>query len=254
MNISSVQSQNYYKSYQQLSSGKKINSAADDAAGLSIANKLQVQENGYDVGKENATHSQSMINIADGAMSSIADYLQRMKELSVRASNGLYGESDKAIFQEEIEQLKQGIADVAGTAQYNEMKLLDGSASSSHVASGPNGDGLEINMANATLEALGIADYDVTKDFDMSVLDRALSSISSKRGSMGATSNRLDYTINYNAIASFDMTSSRSRLEDTDYATAISEKKKEDLLSQYRMMMQKKKMESADGIVKLLHT
>jgi len=252
MRISSIQGQDYYKSYQQLASGKKINSSADDAAGLSIAQKMQVQENGYDVGQENAKHSQSMINIADGAMSSIADYLQRMKELSVRASNGLFGASDKAIFQEEIEQLKQGIADVAGVTQYNEMKLLDGSASSSHVASNPDGSGLNMNMANATLEALGIADYDVTKDFDMSVLDSALSKISSSRGSLGATSNRLDYTINYNAIASNNMTASRSRIEDTDYATAISEKKKEDLLTQYRMMMKKKQMESADGIVKLL--
>ena len=103
MNISGIQSQNTYTA---LSSGYKINSAADNAAGLAISEKLLTQTNGYDVGSSNAKDGVSLINVADGALSGIQDSLQRIHELGVRASNGLYSASDKQAFQTEIDGLK----------------------------------------------------------------------------------------------------------------------------------------------------
>lgn len=249
MSISSISNQNIYRSYQSLSSGKRINSAADDAAGLTIAQKLQSQANSYDVGSRNAGMSKDMVNIADGALGSITDNLQRIRELSLQASNGLYTASDKEAIQTEIDQLKQSISDTASGTQFNTMNLLDGSKDSFHVGAGPNGDGLEIQMPNSTLDALGIADYDVTGSFDRSVIDQALDTVVSARADLGATSNRLDSVMAYNANASYNTVASQSRIEDLDYSGAVSEQKKNELLRTFQMMMQRKHLENENGRV-----
>ena len=95
MSVSSISNQRIYQNYQSLSSGKRINQASDDAAGLAIAQKLQSQSNGYDVGSRNVGTSQDLLNVADGALSSITDNLQRIRELSVQAANGLYTRSEE---------------------------------------------------------------------------------------------------------------------------------------------------------------
>ena len=170
--ISNLNNRNLYQNYRQLSSGKRINSAADDAAGLAIAEKLKTQSNGYDVGRRNAATSKDMVNVADGGLSSITDSLQRIRELGVQASNtAIYGDSERKMMQQEIDQLKGAISDAGKNTSFNTMNLLDGSMGSSHVASGPDGSGMDINMPDATLSALGIEDFDVTGDFDLSVID-----------------------------------------------------------------------------------
>ena len=250
-NVNSVSS-NLYQNYQQLSSGKRINSAADDAAGLAIAEKLQSQSNGYDVGKKNAATSQDMVNVAEGGLASITDSLQRIRELGVQASNSaIYGDSERKMMQQEIDQLKGAISDAAKNTRFNTMSLLDGSMGSSHVASGPDGSGMDINMPNATLAALGIEDFDVTGDFDLSVIDDAIDMVSSARGEMGAAHNRLGYTMNYNSYASLNTTASRSRIEDLDIGQAVSDMKKNDLLQEYRLMMQKKQQEEDGKVLQL---
>lgn len=254
MSISSISSsQGLYQNYRQLSSGKRINSAADDAAGLAIAEKLLTQSNGYDVGRRNAATSQDMVNVADGGLSTITESLQRMRELGVQASNtAIYGDSERNAMQQEIDQLKQNISDAARNTTFNTMSLLDGKMGSSHVASGPDGGGMDIDMPNATLEALGIADFDVTGDFDLSVIDDALEKVSSSRSEMGAVYNRLDYTMNNNSYASLNTTASRSRIEDLDIPQAVSDMKKNSLLEQYRLMMQKKQEEQNSMVVNML--
>ena len=253
MYISSINSQNTYQSYQQLASGKRINSAADDAAGLAIAEKLETQSNGYDVGKNNAATSQNMINVAEGALGSITDSLQRIRELSVQASNSaIYGDSELNAIQGEIEQLKQGISDVAKNTTFNSMNLLDGSMTGSNIATNPDGSGMKVDMPNATLEALGIKDFDVTGDFDISVIDKALEKVTSQRSELGATTNRLDSAMNFNSYASYNLTASKSNIEDLDIAKAVSEKEKNRILEQYKLMLMKKQISSSDGYVRML--
>lgn len=259
MSISSIGNQNLYgtqslyRNYQQLSSGKRINSAADDAAGLAIAQKLLTQTNGYDVGRRNALTSQDMVNVAEGGLSSVTDSLQRIRELSIQASNtAIYGDDDLESIQQEIDQLKSSISDAAKNTQFNTMNLLDGSMKNSHVASSPDGTGMDINMPNAVLSALGIEDYDVTGEFDISVIDEALEKVSSARSSMGSAYNRLEHTINYNSYASYNMTASQSRIEDLDYAKAVSDMKKNDTLNLYRIMMQKKQETENGRFIQLL--
>lgn len=240
-----------YGIYSHLSGGKRITSAADDAAGLAIAQKLQKQETGLNVGAQNAKAGMGALNVADGAMSGVMDYLQRIRELSVRSMNGLASDSDKAIYQEEINQLKEGIQSLAKGTSLNEHKLLDGSMADLTLATNPQGGGMSIRMANSTLEALGIADFDVTGNFDLRTIDNAINMVSSKRSYMGASMNRLEHTYNYNTYASLQQLRSRSSLEDLDMGKAISEKKRQDVLNQYSIMMQKKRMEQEGFVTRL---
>lgn len=250
MAISSISNQNLYRNYQSLASGKRINKAADDAAALAIVQKLLKQKNGYDAGYRNAGTSQDMINVADGALGSVTDSLQRIRELSVQASNFMYTASDRGAIQAEIDQLKQSISDTASQTQFNKMNVLDGSMSNSHVAANPDGGGMGIQMPNSTLAALGIADFDVTSgDFDISVIDDAINKVSSSRSSMGASSNRLDSVMAYNANASYNLTASQSRLEDLDYPKAVSDLKKNQLLQTFQVMMGRKHIENEYGRV-----
>ena len=252
MNISSIGSSTS-SYYNQLSSGKKINSAADDASGLAIAKKIESQVNGYDTGTDNAKASKSMLNISDGALSSITSSLERIYELSIQASNGLYGDDEKSYIQNEIDQLKQAISDVSANTTYNEKKLLNGSSSTSHVASGPDGGGMDVTLHNTTLEALGIADYNVTGKFDISVITDAIKTINSARSDNGAQTNALEHTINYNQNASENLTAAKSRIEDLDYGKAISESKTEELMDEYRLFMQKKSADNDGMVIKLLN-
>lgn len=257
MNISSINSisnnRNMYRSYQKLSSGKRINSAKDDAAGLAIAKKLNTQVIGSNVGVRNAKTSQDMVNVADGGLSSVTDQLQRIRELGIQASNGLYSDSDRSAIQAEIDQLKQSIGGVTSTTQFNTMKLLDGSMGRSHVAAKPDGSGMDLDMPRFSLEALGIADFDVTSgDFDVSVIDDAIEKVSSSRSYLGAASNSLDHMMAYSSNAAYNMTAAQSRIEDLDYARGITDLKKEQALNTYSLMMQKKMFENQDGRVMLM--
>ncbi len=173
--------------------------------------------------------------------------------MGIQASNtAIYGEDDRAAIQQEIDQLKQSISDAGKNTQFNGRNLLDGSMGSSHVASGPDGSGMDINMPNAVLESLGIADFDVTKEFDISTIDSAIDKVSSARSGLGAAYNRLGHTINYNAYASYNITASRSRLEDLDYGQAVSDMKKNSLLQEYRLMMQRNQENENDRFIQLL--
>lgn len=230
--------------YGQLTSGKRLQRAADGAAELAIVEKEKAQANGYDVGTRNAQDGKSALNVADGGMSGIADSLQRMRELAVKASNtAILSDDDRRMIQDEIDQLKQGIASIAEQTEFNTKKLLDGSNTDMHIASGANGEGHTLNTGNATLEALGIADFDVTGKFDIQTIDDALNMVSSTRSSIGAQSNALDFTISYNTQASYNLTNTYSRMEDTDFEKAVTERDKQRLLDSYRFIMQKRQME-----------
>lgn len=241
-----------YNSYSHLSSGKRINTAADDAAGLAIGQKMKKEETGLQVGAQNAREGMGALNVADGALGGVMDYLQRMRDLALRSMNGTASASDKSYYQQEIDELKNGIQSMAKTTSLNEQKLLDGSKADLYLATNPDGSGMRIGMANSTLEALGIADFDVTKrNFSLDAIDNAIDMVARQRGNLGASTNRLEHTYNINTAGSLEQLSSRSRIEDLDMPKAISEKKKEDLLSEYRNMFLKKRMQQDTMVLKL---
>ncbi len=239
--ISNVSGSSYYS---QIASGVKLQSAADGASELAIAEKENAQINGLNMGQRNAEDGKSLLNVADGAMGGIADNLQRIRELAVQASNtAILSDEDRQMIQDEVEQLKQGISDIANNTEFNKKKLLDGSYGDGYIASGPNGSGMTLDIGDSTLRALGIEDFDVTGDFSIQTIDDALSKVSSNRSVIGAQSNALDYTISYNSQASINLTSAVSKLEDADIAKVASELNKQKLLQSYQLMMQKKQQE-----------
>ena len=252
MRINPINSRDNYNIYSQLSSGKRINKAADDAAGLAIGQKIHREENGLTVGAQNAKEGMGYLNVADGALDGITDYLQRMRELGLKAMNGLYSDSDREMFQTEIDQLKEGIQSMAKGTTLNEQTLLDGSMADMHLATNPDGGGLDIQMVDTTLESLGIADFDVTSgNFDLGAIDKALDMVAKARSDMGAATNRLEHTYNYNMNASEQLTAARSRIEDLDMPMAISEQKKQDLLTQYRNLMLRSQMNQRAMVTRL---
>ena len=232
-----------YSSYGKIASGTRIQSASDGAAEMAIAEKQDAQARGYDAGVNNAKQANDMLNVADGALCNITDSIQRMRELAMEASSGLLTDSDRGHIQREIDQLKQGIADAANNTTFNTKALLNGDQSF-NIATDAQGNSREVTTGNATLHALGIADFDVTKgDFDIGVLDDAIDSLSSQRGSIGAQSNGLDFTVNFTSYASQNTVGAKSRIEDLDMETAISDQKKKELLNTYAMMMKKRQQE-----------
>lgn len=245
MNVGAGSSQrDLFWSYSHLSSGKRINTAKDDAAGLAIAQKMKTQETGYNVGAENAGMAIGASNVAEGALGGMSDYLQRIRELAVRSMNGINSDEDKQIYQKEIDQLKQGIEELARNTSFNEQKLLDGSMADMAVVTSPSGGSMHIQMENSTLEALGIADLDVTsKDFNLDAINKAMDMVTARRSSLGVSTNALQHTINYNNSAAIEQLSSRSRLEDLDFPKAIAKKKQDEVFGQYRMAMLRRQMD-----------
>lgn len=237
MNINAIGNYNTHKLYAQLSSGKKVNTAADNASGLAIIQKLLKEENGLNIGSQNASAGIGLVNVADGAMGGIMDSLQRMNELGVYAQNGLLSDSDRQMIQQEVDQLKQDIQSLSKNTSLNEQTLLDGSMADIHLATNPSGGGMSIQMVDTTLKSLGIADFDVTKDFDLNAISKAMEKVSYARSSMGASANGLEHVINNNNLAAQNLTASRSRMEDTDIGAAASKLKTNQILEHFRFMM-----------------
>ena len=248
MSISAISSQD---TYTRLASGYKINSAADDAAGLAISERLEARTNGYDVGSMNAQDGISVLNIAEGALSGIHDSLQRLRELGVKASNGLYSASDREAIQMEIDGLLQSIQGTAKGTEFNTMKLLDGSMADMDLAANPEGGGLKIQLVNSTLESLGIEDFNVTGQFNLEDIDKAIDKVSESRSKLGAQSNALEHTIRYNDYASYNLTAANSRIKDTDYGEEIIKKNRDEALQQYQIFAIKAKNNEKAGFLKL---
>ena len=221
--ITSMQrSSTSYADYGKFASGKKVNRAADGAAELAIIQKQETQTRSYKVGENNIGAAKDMLNVADGAMSGITDYLQKIRELGVRASNTVtITDAERTSIQAQIEQYKQGISDIVKQASFNTKPLLDGTSQKYNIMTDATGNGMEITTADATLQALGIADFDVTKDFDLTQVDDALARVSAGRSGMGAQSNALEYAYRYSTNTRLNVTAGKSRLEDLDYGQAM---------------------------------
>lgn len=227
-----------YSMYGKIASGLRIQSSADDAAGLAISEKLTSQENGLNKGTQNAQSGQNLLNVSDGALGSITDNLQRIRELAVQASNGLLTDSDKKDIQAEVDQLKQGIGDIADQTTFNTKPLLNGD-SSLYMATDSNGNSVSVNTTNATLSSLGIEDFDVTGNFSIDTIDKALDKVTTARAKGGAQYNALSSTISYNNYAAQNTAASNSRIEDLDIPKALTDLTKQNLLNTYKIFMQK---------------
>ena len=242
--ISAISSTTPYL-YGHISSANRLMSAADGAAELAIVENEKAQVTGYNTGTKNLGDGTNMLNTSDSALGSITGHLQRMRELALTASNSTLNGRNRVDIQKEVDQLKQGIEHIATQTRYNGMNMLDGSMSKGvQLVSDAGGGSITVNhAANSTLKALGIEDFDVTKDFDLKSIDDALTKVTSNRSTFGAQSNALDHAIDYNGYAATNLTAAQSRMGDTDIAKTIQELTHQQTMQSISMMLQKKKAE-----------
>lgn len=208
-------------SYERLSSGKRINSAKDDAAGLQISSRLSSQINGLNQASRNANDGISLAQTAEGALDEYTNMLQRMRTLAVQASNGSNTTADRIALDTEFTELEAELVRIASSTSFGGVDLLDGSYSQSFQVGADAGQiiGLVIStdfasIVGATSDLLTFA----TAQLAISKMDSALATVNSTRADMGAKQNRFSSVIRSNDNTAQNVSASRSRIEDTDYA------------------------------------
>ena len=257
------------KAMEQLSTGKRINSAADDAAGLAISNRMTTQIRGLNQAVRNANDGISMIQTAEGATQEISNMLQRMRELAVQGANDTYGADDRAAIGKEYDQLVNEIDRIAGNTEWNGIKILDGSTFSSSTAAYfqvGTGSGtayqIDVNFIALTSTSLGtatIATGDISSastagDIQAVIteIDTAISAVDDFRADMGAKINRLTYAADNMANISMNTAASRSRIEDADYASATTELARTQIIQQAATAMLAQANQAPQSVLSLL--
>jgi len=231
-------------SMERLSSGKRINHARDDAAGMAISSKMTSQINGMNQAVRNTNDGISMVQTADGAMEGISDKLQRMRELAVQSANGIYSSSDRAALDIEFQALDDEINRVASSAEFNGTKLLETASSIniqvSYADDSTNGK-IAVSLSAVTSSGLSISnDAITTQDLSSSAIgaiDDALSVVNSARAKLGATQNRLETTVTDLKNNVENLSASRSRIQDADFASETAQLAKSQILQQAGMAM-----------------
>ena len=239
---------------EKLSTGKKINSAADNAAGLAISTQMTSQIRGLGVAVSNANDAISMVNTADGALDEITTMLQRMRELAVQAGTGTTAATDRTYLQSEFTALRTEIDRIADNTQWNGRNILDGSAGASTgkstVAFGIGQDGTAAqtlstsfgNFNNTTGKLSGLASKVITGTTIASAItvaaaaiteiDVVIADVSAQRASFGAVSNRLTHALDSLTNTKTNAEAARSQILDTDYAAATSELARTQIIQQ----------------------
>ena len=226
--------------FQRLSSGFRINSAADDAAGLQISNRLTSQIQGLDQAIRNANDGISLAQVAEGAMDEITGALQRIRVLSVQSQNGINSSSDRLALQKEVSALKAEISRIASTTQFGGVKLLDGKYSSTFLVGANAGQTISVNISRQGggfgTSGLGLSNLSISSlagaSRALASIDSAIGIIDSKRADLGAIQNRFQSTIRNLSNIVENVSSARSRIKDTDFAKETAELTRSQILQQ----------------------
>ena len=245
------------KTTEKLSSGYKINRAADDAAGLSISEKMRRQIRGLTQASLNAQDGISCVQTAEGALAEVEEMLQRMNELAVKAENGTLAEEDREAIDAEIKQLVSEIDRVASTTTFNEQNLLDGSFSDKALQVGAEANqhiDMDIDAMNA--EKLGVKGQDAKDVTNAQKLNgavkAAIQKVSNQRSSLGAVQNRLEHTIKNLDNVVENTTSAESSIRDTDMAEEMVKYSNQNILQQAGQAMLAQANQANQGILSLL--
>lgn len=250
-------------SLEKLSSGKKINKAADDASGLAIAEKMTGQINGLDQATSNAQNAISLIQTAEGALTETTSIIQRMRTLAIAAQNDTNTSSDRAQTQKEIGQLFQEIGRIASTTEFNTQKLFNTGGASLTFQIGANaGQTMAVKIASMTTDGLfgtsntvsgtGVTGGTASVSSLIKTLDKALSTVSATRANLGAVQNRLTHTVNNLEVASENLSAARSNIQDTDMAKEMANYSKQQVLISAGTAMLAQANQSSQSVLKLL--
>lgn len=276
-NVSALRAQNNSRvanrmqsqAMERLSSGKRINSAKDDAAGLAIATRMDANVRGLNQAVRNANDGISLAQTAEGAMGNISNILVRMRELAVQASNGTLGTEDRAAIQTEVTALVSQIGDIAERTTFNGTDLLEGGASID-IQTGVN-SGEKVTIAIADLQANAIGEVDGTgalvagsavSDIDLStaadastalgILDDAIQTVATERANLGAQQNRLEATVDNLTSTVTNLADAKSRIEDADFSAESTKLAAAGILAQASTAMLAQANQSQQGVMNLL--
>ncbi len=256
----SVNNRGLTKAMEQLSTGKRINSAADDAAGNAIVSKMTAQVRGLNQAVRNANDGISMVQTVEGALNEVSNMLQRMRELALQSANGTYSTADRTALNSEYSALKDEIERISDKTTWNGMQVVGAAATSYQLQVGADaGATMTVNFmdvyntastvgsaANTGVATAASAATAVTN------LDAAISVIDTYRSELGATINRLQYTTDNLANVSTNTAASRSRIQDTDYAQTTTELAKRQIIQQAATAMLAQANQQPSSVLSLL--
>ena len=245
------------KSSEKLSSGYRINRAGDDAAGLTISEKMRSQVRGLNKASSNAQDGVSLIQVAEGALGETHSILQRMNELATQAANDTNTSIDRDAIQKEINQLTSEIDRIRSATQFNTMDLIDGSFTNRNLQVGSlEGQGITISIRNMDASTIGVKSLNMstfsTAGSAMTKIQKAINQVSEQRSYLGALQNRLEHTISNLDNISENTQAAESRLRDTDMAEEMVEYSKNNILAQAGQSMLAQANQSNQGVLSLL--
>ena len=251
------------KSMEKLASGLRINKAGDDAAGLAISEKMRAQVRGLDQASRNAQDGISLIQTAEGALNETHDILQRMRELSVQASNGTNNTEDLAAIKAEGDELVTEIDRIASATKFNGKDLISADAAEITLQIGANDSTstasyeslvLKLDTVKADTTTLNINGLDVStgNGTATTAIDEAIKSVSTSRSYLGANQNRLEHTINNLKTSSENLTAAESRVRDVDMAKEMMNQTKNSILAQAAQAMLAQANQQPQGVLQLL--
>jgi flagellin len=244
-------------STEKLSSGYKINRAADDAAGLSISEKMRSQIRGLNKASDNAQDGVSLVQTAEGALNETHSILQRMNELATQAANDTNTSIDRNAIKAEIDQLTSEVDRIRSTTQFNTMNLLDGSFTGKNLQVGSLcGQSIKISISNMNASSLGITGLSVSSFSSagtaMSKIQSAIDQVSTQRSALGAIQNRLEHTVNNLDATSENTQSAESRIRDTDMASEMVQYSATSIIQQAGQSMLAQANSQTQGVLSLL--
>ena len=245
------------KSSEKLSSGYKINRAADDAAGLSISEKMRSQIRGLNKASDNAQDGVSAIQVAEGALNETHSILQRMNELATQAANDTNTTIDRKAIQQEVDALTSEIDRIRSTTQFNTQNLLDGNFTGKNLQIGAlSGQNIAISISNMDSSSIGVSGLSVSSFSSagsaMTKIQSAIDIVSTQRSALGALQNRLEHTISNLDNVSENTSSAESRIRDTDMADEMVNYSKNNILAQAGQSMLAQANQSNQGVLSLL--
>lgn len=245
------------KSIEKLSSGLRINRAGDDAAGLSISEKMRAQIRGLNQASRNAQDGISLIQTAEGALNETHAILQRMRELAVQAANDTYVDNDRSYIQAEIKQLTAEINRIASTTEFNTQKLLDGTYSGKKFQIGANAAQMvtlsiaSMKSSDLEIDNIQVNSYDNASQA-ITTINEAINIVSKERSNLGAIQNRLEHTIKNLDTAAENLQASESRIRDVDMAKEIMQFSKLNILNQAAQTMLAQANQNPQSVLQLL--
>jgi flagellin len=248
-------------SMQRLSSGLRVNSAKDDAAGLAIAERMNAQVRGMNVAIRNANDAISLAQTAEGAIGKIGDALQRMRELAVQSANGTNNEGDRDNLQTEFAELQAEVTRLTAGTKFNDQTLLDGTNATFAFQVGANtddGDTIEITSSDLSTTDTSVAALDISGATNtgataaIDALDDAIDEVTTARANYGAIQNRFDSVISTLQVNAENLTAARSRIMDADFAVETSNLSRAQILQQAGTAMVAQANQQPGGVLALL--